>query len=98
MNLEKQLGNLLGFEDDTRVEIVQVGEPGELPTLEVRLLRNAGELGWLTQRRIRLAPGQIGMLKDALNVMDPDARDARIPARPTAGDSNVVELATLSHS
>ena len=93
MDFEKGLGSLLGFDENTRVELVQVGAAGELPTLELRLLQDAGELGWLTQRRIRLAPGQVGMLRDALNAMDPDARDTRRPARERGDGSNVVELA-----
>ena len=93
MSIEKQLGDLLGADDDTRVELVQVGEAGETPTLELRLKRYAGELGWLVQRRIRLAPGQIGALRDGLNMMDRDARDSRHPGRHD--DSNVIELTTL---
>ena len=98
MNLEKTLGSLLGFDENTRVELVQVGQANETPTLELRLKRDAGELGWLTHRRIRLAPGQISTLRDALNLMDPDARDTQRLARPVGDDSNVVELASLCHS
>ena len=96
MTIEKQLGDLLGYDDDTRVELVQVGEPGETPTLELRLKRYAGELGWRTHRRIRLAAGQIGALRDALNLMDPDARDSRHPGRHANGEeANVIELTAL---
>lgn len=98
MTFEKELGSLLGFDEMTRVELVQVGEANETPTLELRLKRDAGELGWQTHRRIRLAPGQVGALREALNMMDPDARDARAPARAMAQDSNVIELATIRHS
>lgn len=98
MNIEKTLGDLLGFDEDTRVELVQVGAPNEVPTLELRLKRDAGELGWLTHRRIRLAAGQIGALRDALNLMDPDARDARIHTRERSEGSNIVDLASLRHS
>lgn len=75
--IEKLLGMFEGGESETRVELVQVGEAGELPTLELRLQREAGELGWTTQRRIRLAPGQWGELRDALNMADLDVRQAR---------------------
>ncbi len=95
MTHQKILGNLLGFAEDTRVELVQIGDSGETPTLELRLERYAGELGWQTHRRIRLAPGQIGALRDALNLMDPDARDSRHPGRRSEAESNVIELTTL---
>lgn len=74
--LEKMLGMLAGDEDGTRVQIVQVGEPGEVPTVEFRTQRECGDLGWATQRRVRLAPGQWSELRDALNMMDIDARQA----------------------
>jgi hypothetical protein len=73
---EKELTVLAGDAEDTRVQLVQVGEAGETPTLEMRMQRYGCELGWRTHRRIRLAPGQIGDLQDALNLMDPDAREA----------------------
>ena len=95
MTIEKQLGNLLGFDEDTRVDIVQVGEPGDTPTLELRMERHSGELGWQTQRRIRLAAGQIGALRDALNLMDLDAQTSRHPGRTLGDSSNVIELTTL---
>ena len=96
MTIEKRLGDLLGYDDDTRVNLVQVGEAGETPTLELRLERYAGQLGWQTHRRIRLAAGQIGAFRDALNLMDPDARDSRHPGRTDCDDgANVIELTTL---
>ena len=85
--IEKLLGLFEGSEDQTRVELVQVGEPGEVPTLELRLQCEAGELGWTTQRRIRLAAGQWADLRDALNMADLDVRHARREAaaiEPTA--------------
>lgn len=95
MTIEKTLGDLLGFDEETRVELVQVGEPGETPTLELRLKRHAGDLGWLVHRRIRLAAGQISALRDSLNLMDIDARESRHPGRTVGEDSNVIELTTL---
>ncbi len=96
MTIEKRLGDLLGYDEDTRVELVQVAEPGEPPTLELRLERHAGELGWQTHRRIRLAAGQIGALRDALNLMDLDARNAKHPGRRTCTDgADVIELTAL---
>jgi hypothetical protein len=89
---EKLLGTLLGETDDSRVELVQVAEPGETPTLEVRLLRDAGELGWRVHKRIRLAAGQIGELRDALNLMDIDGRDARKPADRSADHLRLVDF------
>ncbi len=77
---EKELDLLAGDADNTRVKLVQVGETGETPTLEMRMQRYSCELGWRTHRRIRLAPGQIGDLREALNHMDPDAREADAPA------------------
>ena len=73
---EKHLGTLAGDERQTRVEVVQVAEPGETPTVELRMQRHGDSLGWVTHRRIRLAAGQIGDLQTALNLMDPDARDS----------------------
>lgn len=98
MTFEKALGSLLGFDDKTRVELVQVSSPNEVPTLELRMTRDGGELGWLPQRRIRLAAGQIGALRNALNLMDLDAQNSRTLARPRDEDSNVIDLTTLSHS
>jgi len=99
MSYEKLLGDLLGFEADTRVELVQVSEPGETPTLELRLQRDGKELGWLTQRRIRLCAGQIGQLRDALNLMDPDGRDAPAPRiHPMRRSDKVISMADLRRS
>lgn len=81
--IEKFLGTLAGDEEATRIQLVQVGEPGEVPTLELRMQRDCGELGWSTQRRMKLAAGQWRELRDALNMMDPDAREARRPAAPS---------------
>jgi hypothetical protein len=78
--IEKVLGVFDGADEDSRVELVQVGLPGQLPTLELRHQERCGELGWITQRRIRLAAGQMPDLRDALNLMDRDARTARRPA------------------
>lgn len=88
---EKLLGTLLGDSEDSRVEVVQVAEPHETPTLEIRLLRDAGELGWRVHKRIRLAAGQIGELRDALNLMDIDGRDAQ-PDREKARHLRLVEF------
>ncbi len=89
--LEKILGSLLGETEGSRVELVQVAEPGETPTLEIRLLHDAGDLGWTVHKRIRLAAGQIGDLRDALNMMDIDAREAR--PEPARSHLRLVEVA-----
>jgi hypothetical protein len=78
--IERLLGVFDGADEGTRVELVQVGLPGELPTLELRHQERCGELGWITQRRIRLAAGQMPDLRDALNLMDRDARSAQRPS------------------
>ena len=75
--IEKLLGSLLGAEEGSRVEVIQVAEPGETPTLEIRLLHDCGELGWVVHRRIHIAAGQAAALRDALNMMDLDAREAK---------------------
>jgi hypothetical protein len=75
--IEKLLGILDGDEVGTRVELVQVAEPNQTPTLELRMQREVGDLGWSTQRRIKLGAGQFAQLRDALNCMDLDAREAR---------------------
>ncbi|MBA2660789.1 MAG: hypothetical protein H0U74_00715 [Bradymonadaceae bacterium] len=99
MDIEKFLASLVGDDAMTRVEVVQVAQPGQTPTLEIRLERHAGDLGWQTHRRIRLAAGQIGQLREALNMMDVDARDARIAHNPrTEADSNVVMLPLVRKS
>ncbi|MFB6263278.1 MAG: hypothetical protein ABEL76_06590 [Bradymonadaceae bacterium] len=72
---EKSLGELVADADNARVELVQVAEAGELPTLELRLQRREPSIGWVTHRRIALAAGQVPDLREALNKMDPDARD-----------------------
>ena len=73
---EKHLGTLAGDENDSRIAVVQVAEPGETPTVEFRMQRHGDDLGWVTHRRMRFAAGQVGQLRDALNMMDPDGRDA----------------------
>ncbi|MGM0556464.1 MAG: hypothetical protein ACQEVA_08825 [Myxococcota bacterium] len=84
MSIEKFLGYLAGDDENSRVELVQVGQPGQTPTLEMRYQREGGSLGWVTQKRIKLAPGQVADLRSALNLMDRDARDAEISAKRKA--------------
>ncbi len=78
MTIEKSLGVLAADEADSRIELVQVAEEGSTPTLELRFQRYADDFGWLTHRRMRLAPGQVSDLKSALALMDVDARQAKI--------------------
>lgn len=78
MSTEKFLGVLAADEEDGRIELVQVAEAGSAATLELRFQRYGGELGWVTHKRMRLAAGQLPDLQDALNLMDSDARQARI--------------------
>lgn len=86
---EKTLGILAGDEPGTQVELVQIAEPGQVPTLELRTQRDGGELGWVTLRRTRIAPGQVRDLMLALQAMDPAALRAR-PAASASG--NVIAL------
>ena len=86
MTIEKQLGTLAGDEEESRVEIVRVSEPGETPTLEMRMQHHTEDIGWQTHRRVTLAPGQIGALRDMLNLMDRDARDTIIDHDTTSDD------------
>lgn len=74
---ERSLAMLEGWEPGTRIEVVQVALPGEVPALEFRLQRESASLGWMTERRIRAAAGQVPELRMALNLMDPDAQVAR---------------------
>ena len=83
MMFEKLLGTLMGSQDGSRVEIVQLAEPGETPALELRLLHDCGELGWTVHKRIGIAAGQVAELRDALNMMDLDAREAKTTQRPS---------------
>lgn len=71
---EKTLSTLPGPTPGTRIEIVQIGEPGEQPSLELRHLTDAGSLGWCVQKRITMAAGSVPALRDALNLMDDDAQ------------------------
>jgi hypothetical protein len=89
--IERLLGILDGADEDTRVELVQVGLPGELPTLELRHQSRCGE-DWVTQRRIRLGAGQMPELRDALNLMDRDARCARAPRARQAADGPCLRI------
>ncbi|MFU8803875.1 MAG: hypothetical protein ACNA8W_08720 [Bradymonadaceae bacterium] len=98
MSFEKILASLAGYDEMTRVEVSQVTEPGETPTLEMRLQTHGGELGWLTTKRIRLASGQIRELRDALNMMDLDAQKARPSARTGNAASNVIALPLVRSS
>ncbi|MEM1348951.1 MAG: hypothetical protein AAGI01_10370 [Myxococcota bacterium] len=79
---EKTLGILAGAEGGERVEVVQVAEPGATPTVEFRMQHASESMGWCTHKRIKLAPGQFKALRDALNLMDPDARDAELQVAP----------------
>lgn len=78
---EKLLGILDADEAGARVELVQVASPNQTPTLELRYQRECGELGWTTHKRIKLASGQFRQLRDALNMMDLDAREAQSPSQ-----------------
>lgn len=99
MDIEKFLASLVGADEMSRVEVVQVSQPGQTPTLEFRLERDAGDLGWQTHRRIRLAAGQISQLRDALNLMDADARQARIGHQNVKQDeSNIIRLPFMRRS
>jgi len=77
--IEKLLGILDADEPTARVELVQIAQPNQTPTLELRYQRECGELGWTTHKRITLAPGQFKQLRDALNLMDMDAREVDSP-------------------
>lgn len=77
--IEKLLGILDADEPTARVELVQIAQPNQIPTLELRYQRECGELGWTTHKRITLAPGQFKQLRDALNLMDIDARESAAP-------------------
>lgn len=81
---ETTLALLDGAESGTRVALVQVAEPGVQPTLEIRLQTAGSDGDWFTQRRIRLAPGQIPDLRLALGCMDTDAQ--RMAPRQAATD------------
>jgi len=80
---EKHLGTFAGEEAGTRIQLVQVAGPNETPTVEFRYQRHGESLGWVTHRRMRMAAGQVGQLQSALNMMDPDGRDADIADEPS---------------
>jgi hypothetical protein len=80
MSIDRVLGVLAADEVDSRIALVQVGEQGSVPTLELRFQRHGGDLGWVTHKRMRMAPGQISDLRDAVNLMDMDARQAKLSA------------------
>lgn len=71
---EKTLTTLPGPIPGTRIDLVQIGDAGEQPTLEMRHMSDAGELGWCVQKRITLAAGSVPAIRDALNLMDADAQ------------------------
>jgi hypothetical protein len=100
MSIERFLGVLAGDETDSRIELVQVGEQGSIPTLELRFQRHGGDLGWMTHKRMRLAPGQISDLQQAVNMMDMDARQAQISAseRGAARSLQLVDMDTDERS
>lgn len=91
MSDDKLLGLLAADSPDCRVELVQVAQNTGAPTLELRFQRHCGDLGWQTQRRIRLAAGQIPDLRAALNMMDPDARD-RASSAHDRGSARAIRL------
>ena len=90
--IEKTLGLFDGHEVHTRVELVQRAEPGERPALEMRMQRDCPGLGWVTERRITLAAGQWGAMRDALNLADLDVREDRAPSRAAAADARASHL------
>jgi hypothetical protein len=87
---EKTLATLPGTTSFTRIDLVQIARPGEQPTLELRHMSDAGELGWCVHKRITLAPGSIPDLRQALNLMDPDAQ-APAPATARAPHLQLVD-------
>jgi len=90
---ERSLAILDADEPNARVELVQIAAPNTQATLELRLQRMCGELGWTTHRRVRIGAGQIGDLRAALQLMDPDAQERR----PRSFDHpNVVELRSVA--
>lgn len=93
MTYERTLAWLDADEPDARIELVQIATPGEQPTLEMRFQRACGELGWRTQRRMRLAAGQLGEFKLAMQMMDHDAWSA-----PTTPNDGVVRLSAVRES
>jgi len=93
MAFERTLAWLNADEPDARIELVQIAEPGAQPTLEMRFQRACGELGWRTQRRMRLAAGQLGDMKLAMQMMDADAWQA-----PQTTSDGVVRLAAVRES
>lgn len=93
MTIERPLGVLAADEPGSRIALVQVAEEGETPTLELRFQRDGGDLGWLTHKRMRMAAGQIGDLKAALNLMDMDARQAEISPTEKAAARSIRLLA-----
>ncbi len=97
MSIEKFLGVLAADEDDGRIELVQIAEPGSVPTLELRFQRHGGDLGWMTHKRMRLAAGQVGDLREVLNMMDTDARQARISATEKAAARSLHLVADDDH-
>lgn len=97
MDLERSLGIFAADEPDSRIELVQVSRPGEAPTLEFRLQRQCADLGWCTHRRMRMAAGQIPDVHAALNMMDPDARQATIRATDKAS-ARAIRLVKGNHS
>ena len=84
---EKTLGILDAQEEGARIECVQIAHPNETPTIEFRHQRHCDHLGWVTQKRITLAPGQFEMLKMAMNMADIDTREAKPKANTTAQPS-----------
>ena len=88
---EKWLGTLDADTPDGRVALVQVAREGEQPTVEMRLQAWMPAVGWVTQRRIRIAPGQLPALLGALNLVDADARCPRVePAAASTGSLTLV--------
>ena len=86
---EQVLGTLEAAEEGHRVELVQVADVGTQPALELRM-QCESETGWVTTRRVRLAPGQVPGLKAALQFMD---AAAKAPARAADDTSKVCSLA-----
>lgn len=86
---EKILGTFAASEPNARIVCVQLAQPNQTPTLEMRHEIECGEYGWVTQKRMTFASGQYEMLKAALSMMDPDARQAT-PAQAFPGHLSLV--------
>lgn len=65
---ERELSVLDSQESGERISVIEVSSAGEDAFIELRFEQEVGNLGWVTQRRMRIESSQVGDLRLALTL------------------------------